>query len=276
MNDWAAIRGGTDGSVASLFDVYDDLLVPLVFRSYAEDLVARLADVRTGSVLELAAGTGAVTRPLAAALPAEVAITATDLVPGMIERAERIGTARPVTWEQADAMALPYADESFDVVVCQFGAMFLTPKAAAFAEARRVLRPGGRFLFNVWDRLDANEVPAAVCDVVKGLFADDPPGFLERTPYGYHDPEVIAADLRAGGFDGPSLIEAVEHVNAPMGPVEVATAICAGTPMRDEIEGQAPGRLGDVIAAVAVALADRYGPGDVAGPTRAMLASVVR
>jgi len=276
MSEWASIRGGADGSVASLFDVYDELLVPLIFQSYADALVARLADVRTGSVLEIAAGTGAVTRPLAAALPAEISITATDLVPGMIARAERVGTARPVTWQQADAMALPYDDESFDVVVCQFGVMFLTPKADAFAEVRRVLRPGGRFLFSVWDRLEANEVPAAVCDIVKGLFTDNPPDFLERTPYGYHDPEAIVADLRAGGFDAPAAVEAIEHRSAPMGPVEVATAVCAGTPMRNEIEGQAAGRLGDVIAATAAALADRYGPGDLTGPTRARFVAVVR
>src|SRR6478609_6527109 len=149
---------------SSVFDAYDELLVPLVFEAYADDLVRRLTDLQAESILEVAAGTGAATRAMAASLPDSVSITATDLVPGMVERGRRVGTARPVTWDQADAMALPYEPESFDVVVCQFGAMFFNPKPAAFAEARRVLRPGGRLLFSVWNGLEHNEFAAVVND----------------------------------------------------------------------------------------------------------------
>ena len=268
--------GAEDGFTKSMFEVYDDLLVPLFFQAYAEDVVPQLAGMRTGSILEVAAGTGVVTRLLAATLPAEVAITATDLVPGMVEWAERVGTARAVTWAQANAMSLPCEGESFDVVVCQFGAMFFVPRADAFAEVRRVLRPGGRFLFSVWDRLEANELPSAVCDIVKGFFPDDPPGFLERTPYGYNDPEMIADDLRAGGFEAPAVIEVVEHASTAARPDAVATALCAGTPMRDEIERMAPGRLGEMIEKTAAELAERYGPGDLTGPTRALFVTAVK
>ena len=268
---------GADGAFSkSLFEVYDELLVPLIFRSFAADVVPRLEGLTAGAILEVAAGTGAVTRVLAEALPPEVAIIATDLVPGMVERAELVGTARPVTWSQADAMSLPFDDESFDAVVCQFGAMFFVPRSEAYAEIRRVLRPGGRFLLSVWDRLDANELSAAVCDIVKGLFPDDPPGFLERTPYGYNDPAVIADDLRAGGFTQPPAVETIEHASTAATAIAVATAHCAGTPMREELERVAPGHLAAVIETTAAGLADRYGPGDLSGPTRALFVTAVK
>jgi SAM-dependent methyltransferase len=192
---------------ASVFDVYDELLVPLCFQRYAEDLAERVADVRSGSLLEVACGTGAATRVLARALPASVAITATDIVPGMVERAQRGGTAREVTWDVADAAALPYDDESFDVVVCQFGAMFFPAKVDAFAEAARVLRPGGRIELAVWDRIEMNEFGSAVAEAMTALFPDDPPRFLERMPFSYHDPDMIVADLVAGGLVAPATVE---------------------------------------------------------------------
>ena len=212
---------------SSVFDAYDELLVPLVFQAYADDLVRRLTDLRAGSILEVAAGTGAVTRAMARSLPGDVSITATDLVPGMVDRARRVGTARPVTWDQADVMALPYESESFDVVVCQFGAMFFNPKPDAFAEARRVLRPGGRLLFSVWDDLEHNEFAAAVNHALRRHFPDEPPQFLERAPYGYHDRETIIADLRVGGFDQEPVIERREDVSRASTPVHVAARSAA-------------------------------------------------
>ncbi|MFA5883764.1 MAG: class I SAM-dependent methyltransferase [Acidimicrobiia bacterium] len=276
MGERTVSIGADDVLSASLFDVYDELLVPLVFQSYAEDLAGRMTGMGAGSILEIAAGTGAVTRTLADALPAEVAITATDLVPGMIERAGRVGTSRPVTWDVADVMSLPYESESFDVVVCQFGAMFFAPQAGAFAEVRRVLRPGGRFLFSVWDRLDANEFADVVCAVAKGMFPEDPPQFLEHTPYGYHDDAAIAADLRAGGFDAAPSVERMEHPSRAARAVEVATAFCAGTPMRNEIESRGPDALATTIAAMAAALAERFGAVDLEGRTRAVFVAAHR
>ena len=88
----------------------------------------------------------------------------------MLDHAADIGTARPVEWRQADAMQLPFEDAEFDAVVCQFGAMFFPDKAKAFAEARRVLRPGGVFLFNVWDRIDENEFADMVTTALAAVF----------------------------------------------------------------------------------------------------------
>src|SRR3954465_12352928 len=141
------------GSIAT---VYDTTMVPLFFQPYAPDLVNRLATRTLSRVLELAAGTGVVTRALAAGLPDDVSIVATDLNQAMLDRAAAVGTKRAVEWRQADAMQLPFPDASFDAVVCQFGVMFFPDKAKAFAEARRVLKPGGIFIFNAWDRIEDN------------------------------------------------------------------------------------------------------------------------
>jgi SAM-dependent methyltransferase len=276
MTAWESSSLGDDFGAASVFDVYDELLVPLLFAVYADDVAARLADVPADALLELAAGTGAVTRALASTLPDDVAITATDIVPGMIDRARRIGTARPVDWRPADALSLPFAPESFDVVVCQFGAMFFDPKADAFAEAHRVLRPGGTFVFSVWDAIADNEFADVVNATVGARWPEDPPAFLERLPHGYHDPDTIRADLRAGGFGGSPSVDRLEHVSRAATPLQVATAYCTGTPLRDQIVGRDPEALPGAIAEVADALERRFGSKDPEGRISARFVTLIK
>src|SRR3954468_13789813 len=184
----------------SIPQLYDRLLVPLIFEPYAEDLAARVALLQPSSVLEIAAGTGAVARQLARALATDATIVATDLNQSMLDQASTVGTKRPVEWRQADAMQLPFPNGTFDAVVCQFGVMFFPEKSKAFSEARRVLRPGGVFIFNVWDRIEENEFADTVTIALESLFPKDPPRFLARTPHGYHDHRIIERDLANGGF----------------------------------------------------------------------------
>ena len=174
---------GTDhvfaGSIPQLYERY---FVPLIFEPYAVDIAARVAALAPRRVLEVAAGTGVVTRHLAQRLAPDVEIVATDLNPAMLTEAARLGTARPVEWRPADAMRLPFDDASFDVVVCQFGAMFFPDRAAGFEETRRVLRPGGHFVFNVWDRIEENEFTDVITQALAGVFPNDPPRFMARVP----------------------------------------------------------------------------------------------
>ena len=127
----------------------------------------------------------------------------------MLDQASALGTKRPVEWRQADAMQLPFEDGTFDAVVCQFGVMFFPDKAKAFSEARRVLRPGGVFIFNVWDRIEENEFADTVTTALESLFPEDPPRFLARTPHGYHDRPTIERDLADGGFTASPQITTV-------------------------------------------------------------------
>ena len=187
--------------VGSIPDLYERYLGPMLFEPYARDLARRFEGFE-GDLLETAAGTGRVTRALAKAAP-RARILATDLNQPMLDTAAGLTAAANVEWRQADAQALPFEGASFDAVVCQFGVMFFPDKAAGFSQARRVLRPGGRFVFNVWDDIAANEISQIVGEAVAGLFPKDPPRFLERTPFGYHDRAAIAAALAAAGFAAP-------------------------------------------------------------------------
>lgn len=257
------------GSIPALYDRH---LGPMLFAPYAADLVRRLGAAER--VLETAAGTGIVTRALAGALP-DAAITATDLNQPMLDlAAQRLESPR-VTWRPANALDLPFEDGAFDAVVCQFGAMFFPDKPAAFAEARRVLKPGGRFLFSVWDRLAENHIPAVVNDAVAALFPDDPPGFMRRTPHGYHDVERIRNDLRAGGFERIE-VETVALPGRAPSAADPAIGFCQGSPLRHEIEARDAARLDEATERATEAVARRFGAGPIEGKIQAhvVMASV--
>jgi SAM-dependent methyltransferase len=240
----------------SIPEYYHRCLGPFLFEPYAADLAARAAALRPGRILETAAGTGIVTAALVRALP-EAEIIATDLNPDMLRVAGGKLVSPRVTFAPADAQALPFADGAFDLVVCQFGAMFFPDRIGAYREARRVLRPGGTFLFNVWDRLDANPASQAVADAVAALFPDDPPGFIGRVPFGYHDKARIEADLRAAGF---TEVEAETVAKRSRGGArELAPGLCEGSPLRAEIEARAPERLAEATEAAVAALVERCG-----------------
>jgi SAM-dependent methyltransferase len=261
------------GSIPKL---YNDYMVPLIFEPYAVDLTSRLASRRLSRVLEIAAGTGVVTRQLAAALPASVSIVATDLNQAMLDLASSVSTARPVEWRQADAMQLPFDDAVFDAVVCQFGVMFFPDKAKAFSEARRVLKPGGVLLFNAWDRLEDNEFPHTVSEALATFFPADPPRFMARTPHGYHDAAVIADDLRRGGFETPPQIATVPARSQAASARIPAVAFCQGTPLRNEIEARDKSSLAEATDAAEEALAQRFGRGAIEGKIQAHVVMVER
>ena len=258
----------------SIPELYETCLVPLIFAPYAADLARRIAVRQAGNLLEIAAGTGVVTRALAAAMPAELRIVATDLNPAMLEQAAASGTPRPVEWRQADALALPFPDHAFDAVVCQFGVMFFPDKAAAFAEARRVLKPDGQFVFNVWDRIETNEFAETVTQSLAQLFPDDPPRFLARTPHGYHDPATIARDLAGGGFVRAPRVETLSARSRASSAHEAAFAYCQGTPLRNEIEARAADRLDAATAHAADAIRRRFGSAGVDGRIQALVVTV--
>ena len=261
------------GSIPKLYEAY---MVPMIFESYAVDLANRLGPRPLTRVLEIAAGTGVVTRRLAATLPDSVAIVATDLNPPMLALATELGTSRAVEWRQADAMNLPFDDASFDAVVCQFGVMFFPDKAKAFSEAHRVLRPGGVFLFNVWDRIEENEFAHTVSLALESLFPDDPPRFMARTPHGYFDFDTITRDLRAGGFAAAPVISTVAARSRAASVRAPAIALCQGTPLRGEIEARGASRLGEATDIAEQALARRFGPGPVDGNIQAHVVEVER
>ena len=252
------------GSIPALYERY---MVPLLFEPYAEDLAARAKALAPRRLLEIAAGTGVVTRALAAALPA-TAITATDLNEAMLDFAITKLTARHVTYRPADGQALPFPDASFDMVACQFGIMFFPDRVQGFREARRVLASGGRYLFSVWADLGANDIPEAITEVLEARFPANPPRFLMRTPYGHHNIEHLSRDLTAAGFTDIK-VESVDSTSRAASAYDAAIGFCQGSPLRAEIEAREPGGLEAVTAEVSQALAQRFGRGPVEGRMRA-------
>jgi SAM-dependent methyltransferase len=256
--------------------IYESALVPLIFEPYADDMARRVAARQPARLLEVAAGTGAVTRKLAARLPAETSIVATDLNQPMLDEAAAVGTVRPVTWRQADASDLPFDDGSFDAAVCQFGTMFFPDKPKAFSEVHRVLAPGGTFFFNVWDGVTNNEFAQTLSQALAAVFPDDPPNFLERTPYGYSDRATIEADLARGGFSAKPRVETVTFRSRASSARVPAMAFCHGTSMRGEIEARDPEALAKATDATEAALIERFGTGPIEGKIQALVVTVSR
>jgi ubiquinone/menaquinone biosynthesis C-methylase UbiE len=245
------------GSIPSIYDRY---LVPLLFEPYARDLAARLADLKQATVVEIAAGTGAVTRIMSQALPDTVRIVATDLNDAMLSVGQSRVSRPLLTWQQADAQQLPFEDAFADALVSQFGVMFLPDKLASYREARRVLRPDGRYVFNVWNRMEENEVTLVVERAVAALFPDNPPQFMRRTPFGYFDVALIQAQLEAAGFRRIA-VETVEKVSTAASALDAAIGLCQGTPLRAEIEARDGAALDRATDAAKNALVERFGAG---------------
>ncbi|MBB3929396.1 SAM-dependent methyltransferase [Kaistia hirudinis] len=254
-------------------ELYDRLMVPLIFEIYAQDVAARVAALKPRDVVEIAAGTGAVTRELAKSLGPDTRVTVTDLSEPMLEVAQsRQAPDSRFRWQAADAMALPFADDSFDVAVCQFGVMLMPDRAAAYGAARRVLRPGGHYLFAVWDMIERNAFAAAVEAALADIFPGAPVDFLRRLPHGYYDAAVIKAELAGSGF-ADIAIDTVARTSRADTALAAATAYCQGTPIRGEVEARSPGSLAAVTERVAAAFAARFGDGPIEGPISALIVS---
>jgi SAM-dependent methyltransferase len=193
----------------------------------------------------------------------------TDLNQPMLDyAASRQAPDTRIKWRQADALALPFDDEAFDVVCCQFGAMFFPNRIAGYREAKRVLKPGGHFLFNVWDRIEDNVFADDVTNALAEIFPSDPPRFLVRTPHGYHDTALIRGELKAAGFRHVAIETRAEQSRASSAR-EAAIAYCRGTPLRSEIEARDAGKLDAATDYAAAAIARRHGGGKVAAKIQA-------
>jgi ubiquinone/menaquinone biosynthesis C-methylase UbiE len=255
--------------VGSIPENYDHYMVPLIFEPFALDLARRAASLSPGVVLETAAGTGVVTRALAPKLSSGARYIISDLNQPMLDyAASQQGFDSRLEWRQADALALPFENAAFDLVCCQFGAMFFPNRISGYREAKRVLKPGGHFLFNVWDRIEENVFADDVTNALARMFPDDPPRFLARTPHGYHDKALIRAELEEAGFSHVVIETKAEHSRASS-PRIPALAYCHGTVLRSEIEARAPGKLDVATDCAASAIADRHGDGEIAAKIQA-------
>ena len=253
----------------SIPENYDRYLVPLIFESFAQDLAQRIAALSPNTVLETAAGSGVVTRALTARLSPDASYVVTDLNQPMLDyAATRQAADNRISWRKADALALPFEDAAFDLVCCQFGVMFFPDRRSGYLEARRVLKPGGCFLFNVWDRIEENVFANDVTNALAELFPGDPPRFLARTPHGYHDTALIRSELEQAGFSSVAIETRADQSRASS-PRHPAVAYCQGTPLRNEIEARAADKLEAATDYAASMIANKHGSGEVAAKIQA-------
>ena len=260
-----ATAGSSDiAFTGSVPELYERLLVPMIFAEPARTLATAVAKAKPSDVLETAAGTGALTRELEHA--GGMNIVATDLNAAMVQKAEALGGGQRVRWQVADALDLPFSDGSFDAVACQFGVMFFPDRIRGYGEARRVLRPGGLFAFNVWDRIETSVVADVVTEALHAAAPDGSLQFLRRTPHGHGDDTRIRADLEAAGFEEIQIeyTDGTSHCT----PKDGALAYCQGTPLRSEIEAHPAISLDDATAIATAALERRFGSEPFDAPTR--------
>ncbi len=247
---------------------YERHLVPLLFLDYAAELVADLNIPPGAAILETACGTGAVTRHLQPILEQIGRLTVTDLAPAMVEIVQQVVGEHPsVEYQQADATELHFADGLFDVVICQFSMMLLPDREKGIREAARVLKPGGRFVFNVWDKLERNSFSRAVHEAVAEIFPDDPPRFLEA-PYSYHDLSEIVGSLQKNGFGDVDIAVQPRNSNASDAH-QVAAGLVAGSPLAIEVAERGSPSVEEVTVAVEDAIAREFGPGPITAPMQA-------
>lgn len=258
----------------SIPEIYDSHLVPILFEGYADDMADRVARTDPTAVLEVAAGSGAVTRALAPRLNDRCRYVVSDLNPAMLECARQHHSDNRLEWHEANAMSLPFEDDSFDIVLCQFGVMFFPDRIKGFSEILRVLRPGGRFIFNSWGPLETNDFAQIALETLFGLYPGDPPLFLARTPYGYAETSRIEADLAAAGFKGIRIenVELQSHAGAAG---DFAFGQTHGSPLRLEIEARGKPPLPHVRAALEDALVARFGHGQITGRMMALVTEAI-
>jgi ubiquinone/menaquinone biosynthesis C-methylase UbiE len=254
---------------------YDQYLGPLLFEPYARDLISRLSFAAGDAVLELACGTGIVTRRIVESLPLGASLTATDLNEAMLAVAQRkVDSSEPVTWQTADACALPFGDDWFDTVVCQFGLMFFPDKPAALREVHRVLHPEGHFAFNVWDSLEQNPLGRIAHQVISRYFTSDPPSFY-HVPFGMHEVEPIVRMLKQAGF--AEIVHTTQAFEAEsVSALDAARGLVTGSPVIMAIQERATASANDIVKEVAAALAAEGGSAPLKLPMRAHIFTATR
>jgi ubiquinone/menaquinone biosynthesis C-methylase UbiE len=262
-----------DGSIP---EMYDRHLGALLFEPHAADIAERVAKRRPRRVLEIAAGTGIVSRRLLEALPGETSLTVTDLNAPMLEYARKKSASRGrnVEWRQADAQALPFPDESFEAVVCQFGLMFFPDKRRGLLEFNRVLAKGGALTLSVWDSFEGNPVQSIAHSTIGAFFRDDPPDFYE-VPCGMGETAEVRGLLEDAGFEEIA-IETVSLTGSSDSARSAAQGLVKGNPVINAIRQRGTADIDEIVLALTRALEERFGAGPLQVPLRAHVASAIK
>lgn len=258
----------TSGTIA----IRDQYLVPSLIAPFADEMARRLSRITMGPLLETFADTGILTQAMSTVMSAGMIIVATDPSAEMIAFASaKPGMAR-VTWQEADPVALPFQSASFGIVTCHFGVATMIGRVQAFVEARRVMKPGGRFVFSLPAHIRHNAVADCLQGAMNDLYPDDPPPFVGHTLHGYGDHLAVDDDLTEAGFTD-AIYTSVDLPFEAASARDVAMGYCLGTSLQHEIEARTPGGAEWATSAVTKALEKRFGKGPIEARMRAYLVS---
>ena len=258
--------------IGSMPQHYDHGLVPIIFADYAADIAKRVAAARPSAVLETAAGTGIVTRLLRDLLPATTQLTVTDLNAPMLEIArQKFEAGEQVVFQAADATALPFGDRCFDAVVCQFGVMFFPDKDKGYREVHRVLVPGGRYIFNVWDSHRYNLFGRITHQTISSFFAADPPQFFS-VPFSYYQIDPIKESLLAAGFVDFA-VEVLSREKVVPEVLSFVRGLIYGNPLIDQVRARGGVDPEAIVEAVVREMHREFGADPGRMPLQAMVVS---
>jgi ubiquinone/menaquinone biosynthesis C-methylase UbiE len=247
----------------SIPDNYEKYLGPFLFEPYAVHVASLLQDKKYPAILEIACGTGRVTAHLAKDVQHDF-LTATDLNADMMEVAKQIVTDKNINWQLADAMQLPFADNSFDLVVCQFGIMFFPDKLKGLQEAYRVLKPGGKLLFSTWDKLEHNPAIQEGRKIIESYFGENPPGFY-NIPFMMHDEDELQMLMKNAGFKNCK-INLVKKEGISASAADLSKGMVMGSPIFLSIIEKDPALVEKIETHVEKVLAENFGDKPLKSP----------
>lgn len=249
---------------------YEEHLGPLVFEPAAKALMTHINGLQANSILEIAAGTGRLTKHLREKFPAPAKLVATDINPDMLELAQQQLNDPSITFQLADAQQLPFAAPSFDLVVNQFGLMFLPDKQGGINEAFRVLQPGGHFVFTTWDH--APNMPLfklLINDIIIPLFKGEDTGRF-YTPFALHHPDQLNDYLEQAGF-AHHKVEMMSFKGQADSPQHIVTSYFLKHPLGREVKEKFPTVFDSVANELEQRLTQQFGPGPFEIELRALI-----
>lgn len=248
---------------------YDEYLGPMFFEPYALEIASRVEPSTVTSALELGCGTGRVTRQLRKVLPDNSSFISSDISPDMLAIAKEKLKGLNIDWRIINAQELPFNDNSIDLIVCSFGYMFVPDKAKAFAEAYRILRPGGTLLFATWGKLEDNEASYVFRSTLKKYFGDSLPESY-GLPTSMHDPAPIKVSLQQVGFSKVKC-EVVDKESVCATSKRAAEGMTIGGSLYNEIMNRNPAWLSEIQSTVEKELSEKYGAAPMVASMRAVV-----
>jgi ubiquinone/menaquinone biosynthesis C-methylase UbiE len=251
---------------------YETWLGPILFEPSSLEFMKYIGTKDLHHVLEISAGTGRLTRHLRDYFPFATSIVASDISPDMLEIAKENLKSLPIEFQTADAQNLPFDDNSFDLVVWQYGLMFLPDKQKGVSEAFRVLKPEGRLILSTWDSIENIPLLRIVFNETIIPFFEGEDTARYSTPFSLYDPAKLNEFLTTAGLKNKKIIP-VEFGSRSTSPKEIVNAFLLKHPLGREVANKERGALQMLAKQMEQRLSDRFGKIDLRFKLKALIST---